>query len=168
MKKLLAVLMIAGLTLVLTVPLSVFAQEKLHVERSIGIDAPIDKVWALMGDFTDMSWNPMIVKTELTAGEATVPGAVRVLTLEDGSQISETLVSFQPEENVYTYTITESQLPISEHQGKISTTSQDGITIVNWEASYVTDNAADADTVAQTIQELFEKGLQGLKVTAEQ
>lgn len=159
---------IARLALLFALPFAAYAQQALEVNRGVGIDAPIDKVWELMGNFTDMSWNPLIVKTELVAGEATIPGAMRVLTLNDGSQIKQALVSFDPEEKVYTYKITESVLPMRQHQGKISTMSKDGITMVNWEATYTTDSEADAEVVSQTMQALFEKGLEGLKIKAEQ
>ena len=163
MKKIVSLLL-----LLLVVPFAVYAEKGLEVSREVAINAPVDKVWAVMGNFTDMSWNPLIVKTEIVEGEAEVPGAVRVLTLNDGSQITEQLVSFQPEENIYTYTITDSVLPISEYESHISAMSKDGTTLVKWEARYATDTTADADMAAPVIQELFEAGLAGLKMKAEQ
>ena len=38
------------------------------VTESIEINAPVDKVWAVVGNFQDMSWLPIVAKTEGTGG----------------------------------------------------------------------------------------------------
>ena len=53
------------------------------------VAVPADEVWALMGDFNGLaSVSPDVVKSELEQG-----GAIRRLTLTNGAQFIEQLVS---------------------------------------------------------------------------
>ena len=38
------------------------------VTESIEINAPVDKVWAVVGNFQDINWLPIVAKTEGTGG----------------------------------------------------------------------------------------------------
>ena len=59
------------------------------VVTTIEINAPLDKVWAVVGNFQDMSWHPAIKKTEGSGGNDV--NATRKLTLQSGGIIDETL-----------------------------------------------------------------------------
>ena len=54
----------------------------------IEINAPADKVWAVIGNFQDASWIPAVAKTEGKGGNDV--GATRTLTLQSGGTIEET------------------------------------------------------------------------------
>ena len=59
------------------------------VTESIEINAPADKVWAAVGNFQDMSWLPIVAKTEGTGGNDV--NATRKLTLKNGGIVEEQL-----------------------------------------------------------------------------
>lgn len=40
------------------------------VVSKIEINAPVEKVWAVVGNFQDMSWHPAIAKTEGSGGNS--------------------------------------------------------------------------------------------------
>ena len=62
--------------------------------QSIEINAPPDKVWAVAGNFHDMSWDPAIVKTEGDGGNTV--NSPRPLTLKSGGEITESLDRYEP------------------------------------------------------------------------
>ena len=71
---------------------------------SIEIDAPQAKVWAVIGNFQDMSWLAGVSKTEGEKGNEI--GATRRLTLAPGVTIEEELSKYEPEMMSYSYRIT--------------------------------------------------------------
>lgn len=74
------------------------------VRESIEIDAPQAKVWAVIGNFQDMSWLAGVSKTEGEKGNEI--GATRRLTLAPGVTIEEELSKYEPEMMSYSYRIT--------------------------------------------------------------
>lgn len=74
------------------------------VRESIEIDAPQAKVWAVIGNFQDMSWLAGVSKTEGEKGNEI--GATRRLTLAPGVTIDEELYKYEPEMLSYSYRIT--------------------------------------------------------------
>ena len=80
-----------AVALVALVPVSAWAHgpTRKKIIETVEINAPIEKVWAVIGNFQDMGWHPAFAKTEGTGGNAV--GATRVLTTKDGGIIKETL-----------------------------------------------------------------------------
>ena len=74
------------------------------VVSTIEINAPADKVWAVIGNFQDMSWHPAFAKTEGTGGNDA--GATRKLTLKSGGTIDEKLIKYSAEDKSLAYEIT--------------------------------------------------------------
>jgi hypothetical protein len=60
------------------------------VVETVDINAPADKVWAVIGNFQDMSWHPAVAKLEGTGGNDA--NATRTLTLQSGGTIAEKLI----------------------------------------------------------------------------
>lgn len=83
----------------------------MKVMRSVIIDAPITKVWAVVRQFDGVvNWNPGVTKATLESGLPTEVGAVRKLDIVDGSVFRETLLAHSDLEHFYTYDILESPL----------------------------------------------------------
>ena len=74
------------------------------VTETVEINAPADKVWAVIGNFQDMSWHPAIAKLEGSGGNDA--NATRTLTLTSGGTIDEKLLSNDPAKKIYKYEIT--------------------------------------------------------------
>ena len=129
-------------------------------------DAPIDAVWALIRDFGGLGdWHPGVVKCELLGGLRGMEiGAIRVLTLVDGAQVTERLVAFDEENRSFTYQIVESGLPVAEYSAttKCYTIVDGNKTFCEWYADFkvVGNNDSFKDTVKFDI---FGAGLTGAK-----
>jgi hypothetical protein len=107
------------------------------VVSKIEINAPVDKVWAVVGNFQDMSWHPAFAKTEGTGGNDV--GATRKLTLQSGGVINEKLTKYSAEERGLTYEITDVDvkvLPVTNYSAQMNVTGTAEKTIVEWRAAF--------------------------------
>jgi polyketide cyclase/dehydrase/lipid transport protein len=106
------------------------------VVESVEINAPADKVWAVVGNFKDMSWHPAFVKTEATGNEV---GATRVLTTATGGKINETLTKYNAEGKSLSYEITEVDVkvvPVTNYAATISVTGSGDKSTVEWRGAF--------------------------------
>ncbi len=106
------------------------------VVEFVEINAPADKVWAVVGNFKDMSWHPAFAKTEATGNEV---GATRVLTTTAGGKINETLTKYNAEGKSLSYEITEVDvkvLPVTNYAATISVTGSGDKSTVEWRGAF--------------------------------
>jgi hypothetical protein len=112
------------------------------VEESVEINAPVDKVWAVIGNFQDMSWVPAVAKTEGKGGNKpgmNNDGATRTLTLKNGGTIEEMLDRYEPEDHSYSYEITKVDvkvLPVNDYSSKITVTADGNKSTVEWHGAF--------------------------------
>jgi hypothetical protein len=141
------------------------------VQSTIEINAPLDKVWAVIGNFQDMSWHPAFVKTEGKGGNEV--GATRTLTLANGGKIFETLTKYDAEAHSIGYEITEVDVkvvPVTNYSAQLSARGTAEKTIVEWRSAFyrgfvnndpppeLSDEAA-----VNAITGVFQTGLAALK-----
>ncbi len=144
------------------------------VTETIVIDAPVDKVWAVLGNFQDMTWHPLIAKTEGKGGNSV--NATRVLTLKAGGITDELLTKYQDGKMMF-YEITKVDvkvLPVSNFSSRFTVEDQEGKTLVKWRTAFyrgypnndpppeLSDEAAVKSVTAH-----IKAGLKGLKAKIE-
>ena len=141
------------------------ADEMLHVKKSVKIDASAATVWAKVADFGDLgAWHPAVAKTEIVEGTDNTVGAKRVLTLQDGGKINETLTAYSVNKKTLSYIITESVLPVSDYKSTLSVKpAGKGKSVVTWVASFKHKDGSDDKTATDTINGVFDGGLGNLK-----
>ena len=165
MKKLLAILTLVTISFTAHAETQVQTIKMLNVKKSVTINAPADKVWEKISDFGDMgAWHPAVAKTEIVEGTNNVKGAKRVLTLQDGGKINETLTAYNPKKRAMAYMITESVLPVDAYKAIISVRiAEKGQSVVTWGADFKAKAGADDKTAKDTISGVFDGGLGNLK-----
>ena len=142
------------------------------VTETIEINAPPEKVWAVVGNFQDMSWHPAVEKTEGEGGNAV--GAKRKLTLKGGGAIAEELAKYEPEKMSLMYRITDVDvkvLPVTNYASWLTVKPADGgKSIVEWRGAFyrgypnndpppeLNDEAA-----VKAVTGVYKAGLEGLK-----
>lgn len=168
---------LAAIALVALMPLTAAAHgpSRQKVTQTIEIAAPADKVWAVIGNFQDMSWHPAIAKTEGTGGNDA--GAKRKLTLKSGGTIEEALTSYKAEAKSMAYEITNvdvKTLPVSNYSATIRLTEDGGKTTVEWKGAfyrgYVNNDPPPElnDAAAVTaVTGVYKSGLDALKAKLE-
>lgn len=128
-------LLASALALVALLPLAAEAHgpTRQKVVEKIEINAPADKVWAVVGNFQDMSWHPAFVKTEGEGGNE--KNATRTLTLENGGQIFEKLTQYDADKMQLRYVITEVDVklvPVTNYSSRITVTGDGDKSEVEW------------------------------------
>jgi len=141
------------------------------VVETVEINAPADEVWAVVGNFQDMSWHPAFKKTEGTGGNDV--GATRILTLEGGGQIFEKLSKYNAEGKSLAYEITEVDVkvvPVTNYSASITVTPDGDKSKVEWKSAfyrgYVNNDPPPElsdEAAVKAITGVFQSGLEALK-----
>ena len=141
------------------------------VVSTIEINAPLDKVWAVIGNFQDMSWHPAFEKTEGTGGSDA--GATRKLTLRGGGTIEEKVIKHSDEDRTLAYEITAVDVkvvPVTNYTSTISARGTAEKTIVEWKGAfyrgYVNNDPPPElsdEAAVKAITGVYQDGLAALK-----
>lgn len=147
------------------------------VSQTIEINAPADKVWAVLGNFQDGSWIPVVEKTEGKGGNEVK--ATRVLTLKGGATVEEELAKYDAEKKTYMYRITKvdvKTLPVNDYSSTIEVEVEgDGAkSKVTWRGAFYrgymnNDPPPDLNDEASkaAVLGLYKAGLDNVKANAE-
>jgi hypothetical protein len=143
------------------------------VRESIEINAPPAKVWAVIGNFQDMSWLAPVTKTEGDKGNEI--GATRRLTLTGGGIVDEELYKFDAAAMTYSYRITAVDvkvLPVNNYSSTLTVTpSADGKSAtLEWAGAFYRGfpnndpppELSDEASV-KAVKGLYQTGLEALK-----
>jgi Polyketide cyclase / dehydrase and lipid transport len=145
------------------------------VVQTVEINAPADKVWALVSNFQDMGWHPAIAKTEGTGGSA--PGAKRTLTLKSGGTIEESITAFSPDAKALSYEILAvdvKTLPVTNYSATIRVSGEGAKSTVEWKGAfyrgYVNNDPPPElsdEAAVKAITGVYRAGLDALKAKLE-
>lgn len=105
--------------------------------ETVEINAPADKVWAVIGNFQDMSWHPAVAKLEGSGGNDA--NATRTLTLTSGGTIEEKLLQNDPAKKTYKYEITKVDpkvLPVNNYSSTLSVKGEGDKSTVEWKGAF--------------------------------
>ena len=120
------------------------------------IAATPDQVWNTIGDPSAISaWHPAIASSD-------VSGTSRLCTLADGAQIKERIESVEAAERAYTYTITESPLPLSDYRSTLRVSEEGSGAVVEWTARFEA-NGAPVEDVVGILTGVYQAGLGALR-----
>jgi hypothetical protein len=128
---------LAAGAVLLTLPASAHGPTRKKVSETVTIAAPPERVWAIIGNFQDMSWHPAVEKTEGKGGNG--PEATRRLTLKGGGTIDEELAKYEPEQKSYSYRITSVEvkvLPVTNYSSTIVVAPAGGGATVEWRGAF--------------------------------
>lgn len=130
------------------------------VDMQTELDVSAQQVWDLIGGFNALpDWHPAVASSELENG-----GRIRKLNLVSGGMIVEKLEKISDNERIYTYSIVDSPLPVSDYTASISVrkdNSGDG-TIVEWSSSFRAQGAPE-NAAIRVIEAMYEAGFDNLK-----
>ena len=145
------------------------------VTQTIEINAPADKVWAVLGKFQDMGWTGIFVKTEGTGDNGV--GATRKLSLPDGGTVEEKLNKYDAAGKSYSYEITKVDpkiLPVANYSSTLSVKGDGAKSTVEWKGAFyrsygLNDPPPDQNDEAavKAVTGAYTAGLANLKKTLE-
>lgn len=147
------------------------------VVKEIEINAPVDKVWAIIKDYCSIKdWNPDVTACESDKGNEA--DSIRTITLENGQQMKEKLIKYKPDSTSYQYMLMAPNvdaMPINTHGASLSVRAGNGgKTIVEWKGAFyrsfpgpnpppeLSDEAA-----TKVLTDFYTAGLEKIKAMAE-
>ncbi|TGD96035.1 SRPBCC family protein [Methylobacterium nonmethylotrophicum] len=173
MKRILAAALAAAFA---AAPVQAHGPTRKKVEETVTIDAAPDKVWAVVGNFQDMSWLPPVEKTEGKGGNEVK--ATRILTLKGGATVEEELYKYSAEQKSLSYRINKVDvkvLPVNNYSSTIKVEpAEGGKSQVVWDGAFyrgymnndpppeLSDEAA-----VKAVKGLYRGGLDNLKAKIE-
>jgi NADPH2:quinone reductase len=112
----------------------------IRVRRSAVIDAPIERVWAVLRDFNSHgTWHPAVGESRIERNEPSDQvGCVRNFFLKDGNHLREQLLALSDREYVSTYCILDATLPMRNYVATIQLKriTDGNRTFWHWESTF--------------------------------
>lgn len=151
---------------------------RLKVTESLVLDMPPAKVWAIVGNFQDVSWDAETLSATGRGGN-TPEQAERQVTLKGGAVFGESLYKYDAAAMSYSYHIDKidvTRLPVQNVSATLEIVPEDGgaKSVVRWKSAfyrYLTPDegapdAADARAV-KAVKAYVHAALSGLKAKAD-
>ncbi len=129
------------------------------IKMKTDLNVAADEVWKLIGGFNSLpDWHPAIEKSELQE-----EGSMRRLSLAGGGTVVEKLERLDDSERVYTYSIIDSPLPVSNYTATICVKEDsEGKTTVEWSSEFEAKGAAENEAI-DVIAGIYQAGFDNLK-----
>jgi NADPH:quinone reductase-like Zn-dependent oxidoreductase len=138
----------------------------IRVRRSAVIDAPIERVWAVLRDFNSHSaWHPAVGASTIERGEAPDQvGCVRDFTLKDGHHIREQLLALSDRDYLSTYCILDATLPMRNYVATVhlKRVTDGDHTFWRWESTFDVPRGREQEFEQLVGGQVYEAGFTGL------
>lgn len=129
----------------------------MEVKQTVRLPAPVTEVWKRIGGFNALpDWHPMVEKSELAKG-----GQERKLTLPGGATIVEKLESKDDKSYRYSYSITDSPLPVADYHSTIEVHEEGKESVVEWMGRFE-PKGTSAEDAQKAIQDIYQAGMDNL------
>jgi NADPH2:quinone reductase len=137
------------------------------VVRSTVIDAPIERVWAVLRDFNSHDqWHAVVEASRIERGERSDQvGCVRSFTLKDGNRIREQLLALSDREHRSTYCIVEATVPLQRYVATVTLkpVTDGNRTFWHWESTFATPPGQEQSLREMVATQVYEAGFENLR-----
>ena len=137
------------------------------VVRSTVIDAPIERVWAVLRDFNSHDqWHGVVEASRIEGSDASDQiGCIRSFTLRDGNRIREQLLTLDEREHKSTYCIVEATVPLQRYVATVTLKPvTDGArTYWHWESTFATPPGQERELREMVASGVYEAGFENLR-----
>ncbi len=137
------------------------------VVRSTVIDAPIERVWAVLRDFNSHDqWHDVVDVSRIEGGERSDQvGCVRSFALKDGNRIREQLLTLDDRLYKSTYCIVEATVPLQRYVATVTLkpVTDGNRTFWHWESTFATPPGMERELRDMVAQGVYEAGFANLR-----
>lgn len=138
-----------------------------RVVRSTIIDAPIERVWAVVRDFNSHDqWHDAVDASRIEGDERSDQvGCIRSFTLKDGNRIREQLLTLSDAEHKSTYCIVEATVPLQRYVAVVTLkpVTDGNRTFWHWESTFATPPGMERELHDMVAQGVYELGFESLR-----
>ncbi len=137
------------------------------VVRSTIIDAPIERVWALIRDFNSHDqWHDVVDTSAIEGGQRSDRvGCVRSFSLKDGNRIREQLLTLDDRGHKSTYCIVEATVPLQRYVATVTLrrVTDGDRTFWHWESTFATPPGRERELREMVAKGVYEAGFENLR-----
>lgn len=137
------------------------------VVRSTIIDAPIERVWAVLRDFNSHDqWHTVVDHSRIERGEKSDQvGCIRDFTLKDGHHIREQLLTLDDRQHRSTYCIVEATVPLQRYVATVTLkpVTDGNRTFWHWESTFATPPGQERELREMVANGVYEAGFENLR-----
>jgi NADPH:quinone reductase len=138
-----------------------------RVVRSTIIDAPIERVWAVLRDFNSHDqWHDVVAASRIEGSDKSDQvGCVRSFTLKDGNRIREQLLSLDDQQYKSTYCIVEATVPLQRYVATVTLkpVTDGSRTFWHWESTFATPPGMERELRDMVAQGVYDAGFVNLR-----
>lgn len=138
-----------------------------RVVRSTIVDAPVERVWALLRDFNGFNqWHPAIATSAMERGQpAEKVGAVRRLKLADGAEVREQLLALSDLEQTMTYCLLDTPFALFNYVAhvRLLPVTDGNRAYWEWEARFTTRPGEEQAMTTLIGEQIFQAGITAVK-----
>jgi NADPH:quinone reductase len=138
-----------------------------RVVRSAVIDAPIERVWAVLRDFNSHDrWHAVVDQSRIEGSDRSDQvGCVRSFTLKDGNRIREQLLTLDDREHKSTYCILDATVPLQRYVATVTLkpVTDGNRTFWHWESSFSTPAGMERELRDLVASGVYEAGFAHLR-----
>jgi hypothetical protein len=146
------------------------------VTETIEINAPAEKVWAVVGNFYDLGWLPIVAKTE-GSGDLVPEKTIRHVTLKNGGEFDEVLAKYDAQNFTYSYRIEHIDvklLPVTNYSSFVTVKADGNKSVIEWRGAFyrgypLNDPPPELndDAAVKAVTDLYKAGLAAVKAKIE-
>lgn len=138
-----------------------------RVVRSTIIDAPIERVWAVLRDFNSHDqWHDAVAASRIEGDERSDQvGCIRSFTLKDGNRIREQLLTLSDSEYKSTYCIVDATVPLQRYVAAVTLkpVTDGNRTFWHWESTFATPPGRERELHDMVAKGVYETGFENLR-----
>ncbi len=138
-----------------------------RVVRSTIIDAPVQRVWAILRDFNSHDrWHDIIASSRIEGGERSDQiGCVRSFELKDGNRIREQLLTLSDIDYKSTYCILDATVPLQRYVSTLTLkpVTDGDRTFWHWESTFSTPPGMERELHDMVAHGVYEAGFANLR-----
>src|SRR3954466_10400511 len=137
------------------------------IVRSTVIDAPIERVWAVLRDFNSHDkWHSAGAGSRIEGNERSDQvGCVRSFMLKDGNRIREQLLTLSDTDYRSTYCIVEATVPLQRYVATVTLkpVTDGDRTFWHWESTFATPPGMERELRQMVAEGVYEAGFENLR-----
>lgn len=138
-----------------------------RIVKSTIINAPTDRVWAVLRDFNGHDrWHPAVATSAIERGYASDKiGCIRRFRLADGGELREQLLALSDLEQSFSYCLLDTPIPLFNyvaHVRLLPVTDGDR-TFWHWECRFTTRAGEEERLVAMVGEQIYQAGFDAVR-----
>ena len=139
------------------------------VDKSTVINAPIERVWAVLRDFNGHeSWHPAVAESRIeNQNPADKIGAVRNFRLEDGGVLREQLLALSDREHSFSYCLLDTPIPLFNYVAHVALkpVTDGNRTFWQWRSSFTTPEGREEELQRVVGEDIYMQGFAAIRNT---